>query len=245
MDRVRLLILGTIGLCLGLTVVSAEDAPFAREAKRPAAREPQREADLADWNKVAPPSAPQTKHAAIPLTRSAKTGSVTPDADDKPVARSAGVSTSTILTSLGFVVVVMLGLAKIFGRANPYRVPGVPREAIDILGRRTVDPRSTIYVVRVGGKVLLLGSAANGLTTLAEITDPIEVTTLANLCHPVEPPRANVSDWVRGLFGHKVEPDPRSFSERFGEKLAQNTGRKSGQPTSNGASRTQEGRHVG
>ena len=251
MDRVRLLILGTIGLCLALTAASAEDAPFAHEPKRagqspaPGFREPLRPVDPAGWNNVLPEPAAVVTPALIPLTRSAKSGSAAQTADGKPVARSSGASIGTILTSLGFVVLLMLGLAKIFGRANPFQVPGIPREAIDVLGRRTVDPRSSIYVVRVGAKILLLGSATNGLTTLAEITDPIEVATLANLCHPVEPPRANVSDWVRGLFGLKVEHDTRSFGERFGESVSQDGQRKAGQPSSHGTVRNpQEGRHV-
>jgi flagellar biogenesis protein FliO len=127
----------------------------------------------------------------------------------------------SILIALGFVVVLMLGIAKVIQRRNPFAVTGVPREAIDVLGRRTVDPRNSIYIVRVGPKILLLGSSANGLTALSEIEDPIEVASMANVCRAAsDTPPTDLVTWFRGLWGRRSSRgEVRSFEDRFGERL--------------------------
>lgn len=127
----------------------------------------------------------------------------------------------TILGALGFVLLLLLGCAKLFLKQSPLAMPGLPRDAIEVLGRRTVDPRNTIYVVKVGGKVLLLGGSVNGLAPLSEITDPIEVATLINTCRAVDAPRRSLADWWREKWQRRPQPDPRPFSERFGEQLFQ------------------------
>jgi len=58
----------------------------------------------------------------------------------------------------------------------------LPQEALEILGRRFVDPRQTILLVRIGSRILVVGSSANGLNSLGEIDDPVEVDLLAGMC---------------------------------------------------------------
>ena len=110
--------------------------------------------------------------------------------------RSAGKDSSSNKTShkkpiasvwktfsvLGFVIALILLAAKLFQRHAPNAVTRIPTEAIEILGRRPVDQRQSIHLVRCGSRILVLGSSANGLTTLAEVTDPVEVDYLAGLC---------------------------------------------------------------
>lgn len=151
-------------------------------------------------------------------------GRISAEGSGDSAATPQGVSFGTILFALGFVIVVFLGLAKLVFRKNPFAITGLPREAIDVLGRRTVDPKNGILVVRVGPKVLLLGTSANGLTTLSEIDDPIEVATLVNICRAEAQPETGVPKWLSRLIprrdGSKVEP---SFVERFGESLYRDT----------------------
>jgi len=178
-----------------------------------------------------------TKRQPIPLAREPQSNGVDKDLRSQP----HGVGLTTLLTALSVVVFMLLGMAKLFSKRNPFAAPGIPREAVDVLGRRTVDPRSSIYVVRVGAKVLLLGSSTNGLTTLSEITDPIEVATISSLCRGAESDRTTFVDWYDSLLGRK----PRSFSERLGashssEVVANEL------PLSNMAARSvREGQHVG
>lgn len=178
-----------------------------------------------------------TKRQPIPLAREPQSDGADKDLRSQP----HGVGLTTLLTALSVVVFMLLGMAKLFSKRNPFAAPGIPREAVDVLGRRTVDPRSSIYVVRVGAKVLLLGSSTNGLTTLSEITDPIEVATLSSLCRGAESDRTTFADWYDSLLGRK----PRSFSERLGASHSPEVVA-NGLPLSNMTARSvREGQHVG
>ena len=146
-------------------------------------------------------------------------------ADDGETQRSGsspGLSPGTLIGSLALVIVLILGLAKLVMHKSPFAVGGVPQDAVNVLGRRTVDPRNAVYVVQVGSKILLLGTSANGLTPLSEITDPIEVATLANLCHAEQSARTDGPNWLSRILGRRAtQPDSRPFAERFGGRLTQ------------------------
>jgi flagellar biogenesis protein FliO len=83
---------------------------------------------------------------------------------------------------LAVVVGLILVLARLFRRHAPLFQQSLPQEALEILGRRFVDPRQTILLVRIGARILVLGSSANGLNPLGQIDDPVEVDVLAGLC---------------------------------------------------------------
>ncbi len=228
-----------------MTGIVAGDEPRARVGSQSTQRFDPDELLAEDGPLNLPPieaqPAPRTsRHEPIPLTRDSESGST----KDGSRSSNAGLAMSTLFTALTVVVLLMLGLAKVFSKRNPFLAPGIPREAVDVLGRRTVDPRSSIYVVRVGAKVLLLGSSSNGLTSLSEITDPIEVATLTSLCRGVETDRPTFGVWLLGLLGRKVQRDPRTFGERFGESLFQDA-ELNGQPISSLTVRpSREGQHV-
>jgi len=191
------------------------------------------------------PQSTATQRASTPLAPRTSLGLSARDSNPTSETTSGGFG--SILIALGFVIVLMLGVAKVVQRRNPYAVTGVPREAIDVLGRRTVDPRHSIYIVRVGPKILLLGNSANGLTTLSEIEDPIEVASLANLCRAAsETPPTDPVAWLKSLWGRRSSNgEIRSFEDRFGERLvadAQNG--EAGTVTSVDVGRRQETRRV-
>jgi flagellar biogenesis protein FliO len=58
----------------------------------------------------------------------------------------------------------------------------LPTEALELLGKRTIEPRVSIQMVRCGGKILVLGVSPEGIRTLSEISDPVEVDLLAGAC---------------------------------------------------------------
>jgi len=161
---------------------------------------------------------------------------------DASTSRS-DLSPGSILAALAFVIVTILGLARLFVRKSPYVLTGIPREAVDVLGRRTLDPRNSVYVVQVGSKILLLGSSATGMNTLSEITDPIEVATLTNLCRAEQSKRPDMSNWLAGLFRREESPvSNRNFADRFGGRLAQDRSQQT-LPTANADARS-EGHRV-
>lgn len=191
------------------------------------------------------PGSNSAQRTSTPLAPRSSLGIPDAGSDETAAGRSGGFG--SILVALGFVIVLMLGVAKVVQRRNPFAVTGVPREAIDVLGRRTVDPRNSIYIVRVGPKILLLGNSANGLTTLSEIDDPIEVAALSNQCRAAsETPPTDLITWFKGLIGRrKTRGEVRSFEDRFGERLMTDAQQgETGTVTSVDVGRRQEARRV-
>jgi flagellar biogenesis protein FliO len=102
---------------------------------------------------------------------------------------------------LALVVVLILVAAKVFRRTGASGPMPLSDEAVQVLGRKSVDYRNAIHLVRCGSRLLVLGSSQTGLTPLAEITDRTEVESLAELCRTNEPPAAmeNIVGWLRRI----------------------------------------------
>lgn len=60
---------------------------------------------------------------------------------------------------------------------------GLPIEAFELLGRRSLEQKVAIHLVRCGSRVLVLSVSSEGARTLSEITDPAEVRQLVDACH--------------------------------------------------------------
>lgn len=69
---------------------------------------------------------------------------------------------------------ILLGLA-IVRKMLPGVAAGSNPEAIQILAQRSLGSRGTVYTVRCGPRVLILGATMQQIATLAEIADPDEV----------------------------------------------------------------------
>ena len=110
-----------------------------------------------------------------------------PNAKPKPAdmlrtgAWNSGVAV-VLLAILGVTVVSVLR------KRHPQLTAGLPREVCDVLGRKRIDPRTNICLVRVGQRILVLGATAESVTPLAEITDPVEIDQLAGLCKLTDQP---------------------------------------------------------
>jgi flagellar biogenesis protein FliO len=109
---------------------------------------------------------------AIPLAR---------PSDEKSPSKPSKASGLWPFVALLGVVLLIVGLAKLMNRKEA-ALSGVLAETVfDILARRAIDARNSILLVRVGDKLVVVGLAQNGMTTLSEITDQIEVERLTNL----------------------------------------------------------------
>jgi len=84
--------------------------------------------------------------------------------------------------ALAIVVGLILLLARLFRRHAPLFSQSLPADAVEVLGRRFIDPRQSILLVRVGARILIVGTSPNGLQSLGEVDDPVEVDLLAGLC---------------------------------------------------------------
>ena len=106
--------------------------------------------------------------------------------------------------SLLFVISLIVGGAYLFARHGG-RIPGVlPADVVQVLGKRFIDAKNSVQLVRCGSKILVLSnSSQHGLRTLSEITDPGEVELLTSQCLPV--PVANPSSLMGRSRSSAVE----------------------------------------
>jgi hypothetical protein len=124
---------------------------------------------------------------------------------------------------------VGLGARWLKGRSST-ALCGLPKEAFEILARKAIDSRTSVLVARCGSRLLLLSHSPQGLRTLAEIVDPVEVDCLAGLCRATHRDQTLV-DTFRSLLRKPAprstsssttkSPLPDSFNERlFGTRTA-------------------------
>lgn len=165
---------------------------------------------------------PQTSQSTIdvPIPLKPRSGPIAEDSGGADAEQTGSSSAGAILTALVVFLLFLLGLAKLFLKRSPYAIRGLPLEAIDVLGRRAVDPRNSIYMVKVGSRMILLGSSPGGLSSLAEITDPIEIASLANICAAAQQSRPDAARWLGKLWPNTSNVvESRLFEDQLGEKL--------------------------
>jgi len=103
----------------------------------------------------------------------------------KDARRATPVTISSLLPTLltcGLFLAGLGGISWWVKRHGPKRLRPLPKEAIEVLGRRSLDPRTTLHLVKVGQRLLVLGVGPDGVRTLSELTDPVEVEALAGTC---------------------------------------------------------------
>lgn len=108
-----------------------------------------------------------------------------PGQTTKTQTTHAGSIWRTIGALLVVLALFLLG-AKLWRKHIPSANIGLPTEAIEILGRKPIEPHLSVYLIRCGARILVVGSSADGMQTLAEVTDPVEVDYLAGICRRSE-----------------------------------------------------------
>jgi flagellar biogenesis protein FliO len=109
-------------------------------------------------------------------------------AENTPAARNSMADRNTAggwwstVGSLALVTAAILVLGVLLKWQSPGLRGLLPQSVVQDLGRRPLDPRNVVHLVRCGSKILVLGVGPQGLTALSEITDPVEVDTLTGLC---------------------------------------------------------------
>ncbi|MFH1300026.1 MAG: flagellar biosynthetic protein FliO [Planctomycetota bacterium] len=86
------------------------------------------------------------------------------------------------LSALVVVISIILVTAKLFKKHHPLASTILPREVMEVLGKRPLDARQTIHFVRCGSRILILGSSPAGLEMLSEVLDPVEVDLITGMC---------------------------------------------------------------
>lgn len=113
---------------------------------------------------------------------------------------AAGASPWSTFGVLAVMVVSIFAIARLWKKHGPLSTPALPSEAVETLGRRMIDQRNVIHLIRIGSRIVVVGSSPQGLATLAEVTDPVEVDVLAGLCLGRNGESAKSTSF-RNLFG--------------------------------------------
>lgn len=82
------------------------------------------------------------------------------------------------ITALGIVLGLVVILRFVVGRWLGRPAVASSSPAVHVLTRVTIAPRNHILLLRVAGRVLVVGDSSQGLRTLANIDDPEEVASL-------------------------------------------------------------------
>ena len=87
-----------------------------------------------------------------------------------------------------------------FKKKSPQFAPAIPTEALEFLGRKSIDLRSSIYYLRCGSRILIVGHSEAGLQTLGEVTDPLEVDIISGMCRAEKSRESSISESFKTLF---------------------------------------------
>jgi flagellar biogenesis protein FliO len=160
------------------------------------------------------------------------------DQENANAGKSSRGSTSgdwgTTLGGLVAVLALIYLTAKVLRKSMPAAQRTPPLEVVQVLGRKPLDYRHSIHLIRCGSRLLVVGSSQEGLRTLCELTGAVEIDYLAGLCKPSEP--ISVAGTFNQLFRRfqtpsfpeaNVEPEIDSTSDRAAlrlqERLQQST----------------------
>lgn len=140
-------------------------------------------------------SADGSRQPAASIKLPPRTGSR--DIPSIPPRQSASTSGGLWTTAISLSVIVgVLGTMTYWLKPYLGATRGLPIEAFELLGRRSLEQKVAIHLVRCGNRVLVLSVSSEGARTLSEITDPAEVRRLVDACHAPRDAKSTLSDAV-------------------------------------------------
>ncbi|WP_166827592.1 FliO/MopB family protein [Thalassoroseus pseudoceratinae] len=112
-----------------------------------------------------------------------------PARPDSPLANTANEQSSRhsnsswgTLVALAVVIGLIIVIAKFWRRFSPVGTHTLPSQAVNILGRKALDSRHSLTLLKCGSRIIVLGFSPHGMHTLTEISDAAEVDVLNGLC---------------------------------------------------------------
>lgn len=99
----------------------------------------------------------------------------------------------TVAALVLLVVCLSLGV-RLLQRHGPAGTRVLPTAALELLGQRLLSRGVSVHLLRCGTRVLLVGVGPDGIRTLGEFTDPVEVDLLIGACRQ--------RDTDRNTFAH-------------------------------------------
>jgi len=162
-----------------------------------------------------------------PAARTITPREAPPTKGAKAVSPTVGANWWSMVGSLAIVLAVIIGLAGLLRMQMPGARGMLPRDVLYDLGRRPLDARSAVHLLRCGARIIVIGSSPQGLHPLAEITDPIEVDYLTGLCKSQSngPSKVTFQSFLRKFLGMPpaeglIEPNPEDEPEEQDDSRA-------------------------
>jgi len=124
--------------------------------------------------------------------------------DEKDSADSARTRGTTSLlwkslSGLAIVCGLMVVGVVLLKRVVPATQRGGNSDGLSVLGRAYVAPKASLFLVKVGRRILVVGQTPAGITRVAEIDDPEEVEQVAARCERAR--SASITSSFRHLLG--------------------------------------------
>ena len=89
---------------------------------------------------------------------------------------------STLLIVIAAFFILAIFLRKVTPQSNR----ALPKEVFECLGRYYLTQKHQVQLLRVGSRIVLVSVMPDGVTTLAEITEPDEAVSLLGLCRRLD-----------------------------------------------------------
>lgn len=173
---------------------------------------------LPQWpQRPGPAPAPATPPGGKLLPgRSPTNSTATTPARDRSTPQSATLWGT--VAALGVVAVALFFAARWLRTHGPTSLRGLPVDAVDILGQRVLSRGVSVHLIRCGSRALLVGVGPDGVRTLSEVTDPVEVDLLVGACR-----RRDEQSLAGGQFGQLWQRQAESGGERTGLRVTRAT----------------------
>jgi flagellar biogenesis protein FliO len=88
--------------------------------------------------------------------------------------------------SLFIVIAAFFLLVILFRKVSPQGNRPLPKEAFECLGKYFLTQKHQLQVLRLGSRIVLVSIMPDGISTLAEITDPDEAVSFLGLCRRLD-----------------------------------------------------------
>ena len=88
--------------------------------------------------------------------------------------------------SLFIVLAAFFLLVILFRKVSPQSNRPLPKEAFECLGKYFLTQKHQLQVLRLGSRIVLVSVMSDGISTLAEITDPDEAVSFLGLCRRLD-----------------------------------------------------------
>ena len=103
-----------------------------------------------------------------------------------PLGKPSLTPLFSIVASLCIVLGAFFILALLLRKVSPQGNLPLPKDAFECLGRYFLTQKHQLQVLRLGNRIVLVSVMPDGISTLAEITDPNETAAFLGLCRRLD-----------------------------------------------------------